>query len=501
MTQPPALGQLATPQARMHPMPTGGRWGWYRDHEGNEHRRVSGLLKFAETDKYHLDLWMKRQVAEGLAIRDDLVLAIKAMGRPDPVIGWSSADKRKIDGIAKDAMQAAKQVDGARRGTAYHDLTERLDRGEPLDSVTRGLPAGVANMVAAYDFLRREHGWQNVEIERTVVCEELEVAGTLDRVDYIPGLLAMLGPSPCQFGDGCPDAGLHGGDLPVVADVKSESAPWLNGLHIAPQLAIYSRSRKMWRPTGGMVKVRFSKDGDPVDVPAGEYVPARCVRQDVGVVVHTTETGAVPYFVDLAEGWDTAQAAYRQMKREGRAKTRVGEPGAWFVEVPGIQRPRAHAPVAADIAAQHAANRGGQRCLVCHSDVDPGQENCRKCGNRVSLPAAEESYRRADGMVDWRPVGSVPAENTLAAATEADGSRPGALDDVDRQAIDAIWAARELSDLAKTFEIYTVTIGRTWAGRVAEAGAARQAQIACVQRELHTGGGKCACGWDPRFPV
>src|SRR5690349_8576776 len=154
------------------PMPTGGPWGWYRDHEGNQWRRVSKLLKYAETDTYNLDVWKQRQVAEGLAIRDDLVLAIKAMGRPDPAEGWSKDQKKKIDGIVKDAMTAAKQRDGARAGTALHDLTERLDRGEDVESVVRGLPATAATILRAYDFLVRENGWRSIEIERTVVCDE-----------------------------------------------------------------------------------------------------------------------------------------------------------------------------------------------------------------------------------------------------------------------------------------------------------------------------------------
>jgi hypothetical protein len=440
-------------------MPTGGRWGWYRDHEGNEYRRVSKLLKYIETDTYNLDQWKLRQVAEGLAIRDDLVLAVKAMGRPDPVTGWSTEAKKKLGGIVKDAMTAAKQRDGARAGTALHDLTERLDRGEDIDSVTRGLPATAASILRAYDFLVRENGWSTVEIERTVVCDELgPVAGTFDRVTEIPGLAALLGPGQCQHGHGGHDPrdphflpdGL--GELPVIADVKSESQPWLNGLHIAPQLAIYSRARRMWRPTGGTVKVRFSVSGDEVEMPAGEYVPTPCVRQDVGVVVHVADGAAEPYFVNLVEGWEGAKAAYQQAKRETAAKAKLGEPGAWFVPMPNIKRP---APAQMLTEQAVAANYAG---------------------------AAQVATRRPDGNVEWKPAAG------------------GTLDDVDRQAIDAVWSAGTLDDLAKTWDIYVNTIGRTWGGRVAEAADARRRQIECPQRAMHTSG-KCACGWAQGVPA
>jgi hypothetical protein len=388
-------------------MPTTGRWGWYKDHEGNEFQRVSSLIKKVETDTYNLDLWKQRQVAVGMSRRDDLVVAVKAM-KAGPK-GWTKEERKTLDGIAEKASEAAKDSDGGVVGTALHLLTERLDRGEDLESVVKGLPAGPAQSIRAYEFLVRANGWQTIEVERTVVNDILDVSGTFDRVTFVPGLAEMMGPGMCQHGHD------HQRALPVIMDVKSEKDPTLNGLHIATQLAIYSRSHRMWLPTP-------------------EYVPAPCVRQDVGIVVHLDREGdAVPYFVNLNEGWEAALAARAQSDREARSKRKLGAAGAWFAVMPGIKRP---AP--AQLLSEQA---------VAADYANP------------SRPAA-----------------------------------PGALDDVDRQAIEVIWLATDMSALANVWKIYTQTVGREWKGRVAEAAEARLRQIQCPQRALHTSG-KCSCGW------
>lgn len=482
--------QQPTSAARTGPMPTSGRWGWYRDHEGNEFRRVSTLVKEVETDNYNLENWKLRQVAEGLAVRDDLVLAIKAMGRPgDPLVGWTQEEKRKLDGLVKDAMQAAKQRDGARAGTAFHDLTERLDRGEPVDSVVRGLPAAAAVTLRAYAFLRRENGWVNVETERTVVCDELQVAGTVDRVDLVPGLAALLGPGTCQYeqsGTMLTDHVHHGDfpELPVIADVKTEKDPTMNGLHIGPQLATYSRAKRMWRATGGLVPLldkngepkTYERSGDPILIPAGEYVAAPCVRQDVGIVVHLYDGEAVPLFINLHEGWDAAQAAFAQAERKARAKRKLGTSGAWFAAVPGVKRP---APASMLVDQTVATNPAG---------------------------GAQVAVRGADGLVRWEPA---PAEAPVGTQVEVGGvgftkidspenvAQHGALDELDRRAVEAVWRAGDVNSLREVWRIY-VRQGRTWGGRVAEAANARNLQVTCVQRALHTPNtAKCACGWTP----
>jgi hypothetical protein len=507
-------------------MPTTGRWGWYRDHEGVDRRRVSTLVKEVETDSHNLDKWKQRQVLIGAARRGDLITAVKAMGAPDPMTGWTREQKKLQDELVDKATEAAKDTDGAITGTAMHTLTERVDRGEPLDVVAAGLPAVVGQGLRSYAALRELNGWRNIEIERTVECEELEVRGTFDRVDYLPELTAMLGQGTCQHE--CVEAGRihHMGpdtppldDLPVIVDVKTEKDPTLNGLHIGPQLAIYSRARKMWRRLPGehaLVRgdevVRYPS-GDVVMVPNGEYVPAPCVRQDVAVVVHIADGDANPLLVNLAEGWAAAVAAYEQLQRKNRAKRKVGAAGAWFVPLPtkrpstltsfvehaaasGYADPNrpALAAAAEHMAAGGSTTEGVGAVLVGAMDA----EGRGQVGSVITpAPAVREEVAVRDagsGLVSWQPApaattGDVRAETVAAADRLFDEH-----DETRRQLIAAIWQARTVDALAILWKM-AQDRGVKWGGPVAMAGDARRRQIECAQRALHVGSGKCACGW------
>jgi hypothetical protein len=535
-------------------MPTTGRWGWYQDHDGATYRRTSTLVKEVETDTYNLDLWKLRQVLVGAARRGDLITAVKAMGDPDPKTGWTRAQKKLIDELVEKASEAAKVTDGAITGTAVHTLTERIDRGEPIGSVLAAeLPADVAQGLLAYAKLRELNGWRSVEIERTVVLDELEVAGTFDRVDYLPELTALLGPGTCQhegadWHEHHTHAELLGDDLPVTVDVKTEKDPTLNGLHIGPQLAIYSRARRMWRPTGGthdLIRggeiVRYGS-GDAVQVPNGEYVPAPCVRQDVAVVVHIFDGDANPLLLNLAEGWSAAVAAYEQVQRKARAKRKIGAQGAWFAPLPTKRPSRLtsfveHAAaqnyadpnrpgpgqVATDQAygalAEHMATGGsttegvgaalaGATAIACGppsfgvdgstiATAQPMSDGRTHYSVSTITPAppagaGQEAMRGPDGMVRWED--RTAAEMMGLPGADEAARKFDEKDELRRLLIDAIWQARTIDALAILWKMANDR-GVPWSGPVAMAGDARRRQIECPQRALHNGSGKCACGW------
>jgi hypothetical protein len=185
----------------------------------------------------------------------------------------------------------------------------------------------------------------------------------------------------------------------------------------------------------------------------GGYAPAPCVRQDIAVVVHLRDGHAHPYFVNLREGWEAAQAARVQADRENRAKRALGRAGAWFVPMPGIVEPKP-----AEVLTEQAVHA---------QYANPHR------------PAAGEqvAVRGEDGLVTWQ-----------------DTADPA------RQLIAEIWKAVTVDGLAILWNMARDR-GIAWSGPVAMVGEARRRQIECPQRALHTGGGKCACGWMVGVPV
>lgn len=435
-------------------MPNTGRWGWYKDHEGREWRRVSTLIKKVDTNTSALDAWKKRQVLLGAARRDDIILGVKALGAPDPVLGWNEPTKKKLNAWAEDCMTAAGSSAGATEGTAMHDLTERVDRGEPIDQVAAGLPGPAAASLRAYAKLRELNGWRSVEIERTVVCDELEVAGSFDRIDEIPSL-SVLGGWTCQHGH------VHGADESrVIVDVKTEKDPLLNGLHIGPQLASYSRARRMWVPANTDI-------GNGVTVMSPQYVHAPCVRQDVAIVVHVRDGKAIPYFVDLVAGWEAAQAAARQLQREKEAKK-------WFAPVPGIVEPKpAEVLTEVAVAGQYASPDRPASTALATAMLDASKMTATALGPAPMPGTTQVAERGADGLVRW--------------------SQTGGTDGPVARVLQLISEAPDVTALGELWQEWTAA-GNAWDGEIAAAGEARRRIIECPQRALHTSG-KCSCGW------
>lgn len=493
MTQQPI--NVAAPAAGT--MPNDGRWGWYKDHNGDEFRRTTSLIKKVETDNEGLQKWFQRQAAIGMALRPDLVVAVQAVGR-EPAGGYSDAQKSTLNAITKQAIEAAKTKDGGVLGTAVHTLTERADRGEPVEELVKGLPTTYAMDVRAYRKLIEMNRWGIVEIERSLRNDELgPVVGTLDRVYEIPGLVELFGTGTCQYGDECPDVGLPGHGNAVIGDVKTEASPEKNALHIAPQLATYSRAKSMWLPDGG-----------------GTYVKAQCVRQDVAVVVHLRDGHARPIFVDINRGWVLAKRAYAQVIDEGFGRRRIGQTGSFFAEMPGIVYPKVAETFVDQLVSRDLGNPNRPVSTLATAVLDAAVANDAVTVLDATLapaPVAEQvAVRGTDGMVDWRsaPATESPAGTQVTVAgqqftkidTVENVIRVGVLDTVDKQAIENVWAATALGDLAETYRIYTEVIGRPWGGRVAEAADARRRQIECPQRGLHSAG-KCACGWTQGVPA
>lgn len=152
-------------------------------------------------DKYRLQQWDKRQVAIGLAQRDDLRLQVLA-----------HLDNRdELDRACSSAKEYALASAAATKGTAFHSLTDIVDRGLELPA---GLPGNIARTLEA--FREATRALTVVAIEPKTCLDTYKVAGTPDRVYEYEGTR-------------------------YIGDTKTGTIRF-GTLKIAAQLAVYARS-------------------------------------------------------------------------------------------------------------------------------------------------------------------------------------------------------------------------------------------------------------------
>jgi hypothetical protein len=169
------------------------------------------VTTFAKTisDTYHLDAWRRRTMLAGLLARPDLLAEASYLDR----------DKRALNALCEQAMEAGGASDGRRWGTLMHEVTEQADRGEMAE-----VPVEMVGDFLAYQRALTEGGILILSdyIERRVVVPGLGVAGTLDRIVRMP------------------DGSMRIADLKTAADM---SYSWLE---TSIQLACYASADHLW---------------------------------------------------------------------------------------------------------------------------------------------------------------------------------------------------------------------------------------------------------------
>jgi hypothetical protein len=221
---------------------------------------LAGVLE----DTYNLTQWKRRTVARGLAIRPDLVLHANSLGRQPEKATDEAGYKRwraAMDRICDAAAEAAEASASATIGTALHTITERLDRGEDLGII----PDTYRPHITAYQEATKD--LTAIHIERFTVCDELQAAGTPDRLSMLDGHSKM-----------------------IVVDTKTGSLEFGLG-KIAMQLAIYAHSQ-LYDPATG-TRTPLDLDQERGLVVALNAVTAKCEL----------------VWVDLVAGWDAIQHA------------------------------------------------------------------------------------------------------------------------------------------------------------------------------------------------
>jgi hypothetical protein len=252
------------------------------------HTRTTTFIDCIE-DKSSLTDWAKRMVLVGAARRPDLVERARHL---DPEV---KEDKASLNALAESLTDSSGANDKSRRGTYLHDLTEYVDRGEPL-------PAGISGEdlddMAAY--MVTTSVLKVIAVEQFVVVPELGVGGTFDRLSYYEG------PGP----DGKPIAGNF------ITDTKTGSVQY-GKLKMASQLAVYSRgklydhTRFPVNPSDKKEFAAWKKTEFTAEEAASAYSDLPPVSQDWGIIVHLPAgTGECElYWANLNIGWRLAQLA------------------------------------------------------------------------------------------------------------------------------------------------------------------------------------------------
>lgn len=139
--------------------------------------RVSTIAKLLD-DTSALEAWKQRMVAVGVATNPHLRTRVQGVVNlyDDPI----KEGRRDLNSICEEARTTAGATKAASSGTGYHELTQAIDLGRTLTGIDPDMRAHLDEYARATAHL------EHVEIERFVVNDEIQAAGTPDRFVRIP---------------------------------------------------------------------------------------------------------------------------------------------------------------------------------------------------------------------------------------------------------------------------------------------------------------------------
>ena len=247
-------------------------------------------------DSTGLDLWKLRQVARGIARRDDLRLAVTRAE-----IGLDSADldaqksaKNKLNNLAEDAMEAVGSGEKASIGTSLHHVFEQID----LERDPGHIPEQWRPDVSAYVAVRE--CFRVLSAEEIVVQDDHQVGGTYDRV------LELIRPMEVTNSAGEVLVVLPAGEI-IIGDVKTSQKMDFAGAKFGVQCWSYATAT----PYDPIRKVR---------IPWPHCPPSH----DWAVIIHVASGSgkAGLHWVDLreyAEAAEEARRVYEWRNRRGKS--------------------------------------------------------------------------------------------------------------------------------------------------------------------------------------
>jgi hypothetical protein len=268
-----------------------------RDHLGRylipdpitgEQRAWTRATTWAKTmsDTYMLHLWQLRQLAKGLTLRPDILAQVMI-----------EDDKGELDKLCALAMDAAGIKVGANLGKVVHTLTERMDRGEKLNPV----PPILVHSLQSYSDAMKRHTMTMLDdmVEKTIICPELGVSGTFDRI------MKALGP-----------VGPWDTDDYFINDVKTAANIGYSWLEISIQLAIYAHGAYIWNWDTESFE----------DMPVVDLRYALVTHVPIPEVAEDGYTDL--YQIDIQAGWEYAKLCelIRESRKNRSLAVRIGEP-------------------------------------------------------------------------------------------------------------------------------------------------------------------------------
>lgn len=253
------------------------------------HRRTTTFIDVLE-DKSSITNWKVRGTLVAAAKFTEVSAAASKLDPED------KGDKQTLDRLAERLFDMGGFNWKREKGTYLHGLSELVDEGKQLPpSISADdLEDMAAYMMASVDL-------NPVHSEELIVCNELETAGTPDRVSQYDGFT--------------PDKKLVAGTL--ITDLKTGNIEY-GKLKIAAQLAVYSRGELYDHSVFPEVDTSDKKawaawkktEWDP-ELAASAYSPLPNVNQDWGIVINLRpgSAEATLHWVDLNIGWEAAKLA------------------------------------------------------------------------------------------------------------------------------------------------------------------------------------------------
>lgn len=259
--------------------------------------RPSSLYKTIE-DRWALEKWIQRKVVHGLAIMVDRGFDITEYAGIDPDDG---EDRKRLDGVVSDALDAAEYMLAAARGTHAHEITEDIDNDiDPVHRLEQGYDLGLPEWLqlaipVAWRRLVDAYGLEILAVELPIVSDRWGAAGTLDRVARLTRSL--------WFGDVLIPAGTV-----VILDIKTGRLRFgRDGLPefwhgYAVQIAAYADSKPyLFHPDG------TEERGEWEQAPSTEH--GLIAHIDVREALDTGILTSRLLYVDLRAGAEAADLA------------------------------------------------------------------------------------------------------------------------------------------------------------------------------------------------